>query len=357
MSFARILWRQKNQIISASHLAILYGMLDTWKRCNQLGNKPEESDFVAGFVLESAPLLYQSYSTIFQPFNIQISLAAVFCHQTPKVKFAQMTKSSCEVGDLLIIHIHTNRFGKATRNALLYQAKVSSNTSYTVPSSEQDQLKLYEEWPNFEYWKSPPLTGQKRDVMPKIPHMGAQYMLIDGRPPNNPLSGLLGLPGTYPIGSCMADEYLQNHNHLAGELFDFLHLRSGRTFSDYHTSQSSNGWSRLIWDLIHMGIKKAFNRKNSGRHSSPRYSGAPLNYFDGSHFAMRTSHAPLHIVSDLMGEREASEFYEDSSGFQPESESNRHRRAIDGPSDDLPGNGVSLLLLETTEMREEGAMR
>ena len=240
MSFSQILWREKTQIILVSHLAILYGMLDTWKRSNQKRNRPQEPDYVAGLVLESTPILYNTLSAIFGQHGVHLSLTTVYCHQTPKVQFAGMNKTSCEVGDLLLAHVHTLRSGCVTRNALLYQAKMSSKQPHKIGSKEMDQLMLYTNWPPFNYYNSYPLAGQ-RDIIPKLPHTGAQYMLIDDRSPNDPQRGLSGLSGTYPIGSCMPDQYLYDHNHLAAELFDFFLLRSGRGFVDKSTSSSMDG--------------------------------------------------------------------------------------------------------------------
>jgi hypothetical protein len=79
----------------------------------------------------------------------------------------------------------------------LLQAKVSSRQPYQVHRSEMDQLSLYSTWPDFEYVSSgPQLNGLRRSVRPKVSHMGAQYLLIDDRGPNDPASGLLGAPGT-----------------------------------------------------------------------------------------------------------------------------------------------------------------
>ena len=183
MSFVQVAWSQKTQIVDTTHLSILHAMLDTWNR----SNSPQEPDIVAGIVLESTPILYHALSAIFGQYGLSVSLASVFCHQTPKVTFPAMNKSSCEIGDLLLVHIHTPRAGNPTRNALLYQAKMSSSQPYRVSSGEKDQLELYTGWPAFEYVNSPPLTGTRRDVIPKMKHAGAQYMLIDDRPPSDPV--------------------------------------------------------------------------------------------------------------------------------------------------------------------------
>lgn len=340
MSFAHIAWQEKSQIIPSTHLSILYAMLDTWKRCNS----PEEPDFVAGIVLESTPILYQAISSIFGQYGLSVSLASVFCHQTPKVVFPGMNKSSCEIGDLLLVHIHTPRTGYPTRNALLYQAKMSSSQPYRVGSGEKDQLELYTEWPAFKYVNSPPLTGQTRDVIPKMKHTGAQYMLIDDRPPNDPNSGLLGLPGTYPIGSCMADDHLRDHNHFADEFFDFLILRSGRGFSAQ--SSATDGWSQIVWDLLDVGFQKAFNRRRSGRVNQPRHAGATREDLDGCSCFQRTTEATSSTLAMLLGGDRSYALFADNGG-EPPGERFRNENGEE------PESGVSIILIETSERHDE----
>jgi len=332
--------------MQASHRAIVHGILDTWKRCSQHGSTPDEPDFVAGLVLESTPILYKALSSIFQQYGLYFSLTVVFCHQTPKVHFSGMTKTSCELGDILMIHVHTNRTGAVTRNALLYQAKISSSQPHKISSAEIDQLILYTGWPDFEYYHSPPLSGQRRSVNPKLPHTGAQYMLIDKRPPNDPQSGLTGMPNTYPIGSCMPDKYLYDHNHLAAELFDFFLFRSGRAFADRSLASAVDGWSEVVWDLLSVGLQKAFNRKKSDRFSAARHSGGPVHFLDGSFFIRTTDRSALTTVIQVLGQDTDELLYTDS----PEPP-----RSEDWPKEDIhdPDSGISIILLETSEGRME----
>lgn len=255
MSLNRILWSERQSFIQVTHLSFIYGILDTWKRCERNNNTPQEPDFVAGIVLESFPLMYRAFSSIFKKKGINIAMSSVYCHQTPKVKYTGMSKSSCELGDLLIVFTHKDR-GHIQRNAILYQAKISSKQPHRISKSELDQLTLYKDWPDFEYVKSPPLTGQRRSVSPKVCHPGAQYMLIDDRSYDDPLSGLLGLSDTYPVGSCMPDQYLQDHNHIAQEIFEFFIFRSGRSFDS--RINTSDGWSQIVWDLLSISLHKAF---------------------------------------------------------------------------------------------------
>ncbi len=269
MTIGDIIWNEQAAIVRSSHMAIVHGMLDTYTRCGQRSSLPQEPDFVAGLVLESTPLIYSTLKALLTPHGIAVSMASVFCHQTPQVTHSLDSKS-CELGDLLFVHIHTDRSAKVRRNALLYQAKMSSKQPYKVPKSETHQLALYTDWPQFSYKSPGDLAGAKRDINPKVPHTGAQYMLIDDRPPSDPQSGLLCIPGTYPIGSCMADKCLHDHNHLAQELFDLLRWRSGKAFDGQTRNPPTDEWSRTIWDSRRRSIAKT-----PGATATPGLSAGP----------------------------------------------------------------------------------
>lgn len=200
------LWQNRDELIQAFHIAAISGILITWRRCENLRTTPQEPDFVAGLVIESTPLIHSALNSVLSPRRVSVSMSAVFCHQTPQVTFGSHPSASCELGDILFVYVHTPRVGPARRNAILFQAKASAQQPCRIHTGESDQLRLYMDWPDFVYARSSFLTGQKRSVTPKASHSGAQYLLIDDRPPHEPMSGLLGFPGTYPVGCCMPDE-------------------------------------------------------------------------------------------------------------------------------------------------------
>jgi hypothetical protein len=320
MSFAYTVWDSRHDILLIARYAIAKGMLRAWNQCLAKGRNPGEVDFLAELVLTSAPILYRDLQPIFQEKGFRFSLSSVFCHGSPLVTFDGMIRtSSCEIGDLLIIHLNRSRYGEVTRNALLYQAKVSSDQPCKLRPDGLDQLSLYTKWPKFKYVKPGVLNGMQRDVTPKSPHLGAQYMLIDKRHPSDPNCGIIGLPGTYPIGSCLADEYLCDHNPLEMELLSFLRLCSGRPFADMGAIDPRDDWSRIIWDLLSITQQKASQRRKKGL--PPRQGGGPAELPpDGSFFASPGSHFfsdDVHLNSNLSQEDE--------------------------------GGGVSVMLLETSE--------
>jgi len=265
MSIAETLWECRGELIQSFHFATIHGMINTWRRCENLMTKPQEPDFVAGLVVDSTPLIYSALKTFLSSRRVSVSMSAVFCHQVPQVTFNSHPSASCELGDILFAYVHTPKSGSPRRNAILFQAKASARQPYRINAGEKDQLHLYENWPDFVYERSSFLNGQKRSVTPKAPHSGAQYLLIDDRPPSEPMSGLLGIPGTYPVGCCIPNETLRDHTHLADELFSLFIFRTGRPFEDKRTASKNQDWSRVVWDLLETGMKKSFNRKNSGR--------------------------------------------------------------------------------------------
>jgi hypothetical protein len=243
--------------------------------------------------------------------------------------------------------VHTTKEGISRRNAILFQAKASAQQPYRVSSNDADQLRLYMDWPDFAYTNSSFLNGLKRSVTPKSPHAGAQYLLIDDRSLHQPMSGLVALPGTYPVGCCIPDAYLRDHGDLASEIFNLLIFRTGRAFDDKQAAAKDNDWSQVVWDVLESGVKKAFNRKNSGRMYTPRTIGDSLAMLDGVAFSMTSSHQSTRTVTDIIGGGAARFFYASNDSDPP------RNRDWQGSADES-GRGVSVILIETSEIESEG---
>lgn len=346
MSIATMLWQNRDELLQSFHIATIYGILSTWRRCESLRTIPQEPDFVAGLVIESTPLIYSALNSILSPLRVSVSMSAVFCHQTPLVTFGSHPSASCELGDILFAYVHTPRIGPARRNAILFQAKASAQQPYRIHTGESHQLRLYMNWPDFLYARASFLTGLKRSVTPKAPHSGAQYLLIDDRPPHDPMSGLLGFSGTYPVGCCMPDESLRDHSHLAVELFNLFIFRTGRPFEDKNTAVKNHNWSQVVWDLLETGVKKSFNRRNSGRRRASRSTGDTVEILDGMSFAKASSHLSCNTVEEILGPSGAQAFYAQGNDIPPE---NRYR---EGGSNE-PDGGISVILIETSERESE----
>lgn len=341
------LWFSRVELIQSFRNATIHGMLDTWKRCERLATTPQEPDFVAGLVTESTPLIHAALTSVLSPWNISVSMCSVFCHQKPEVTFTSGPPASCELGDILFAYIHTPRTGNPRRNAVLFQAKASAWQQYRIHTAEMEQLRLYRDWPDFEYSRSSFLNGQKRSVTPKMPHPGAQYLLIDDSHLNMPMSSLLGFPGTYPVGCCMPDELLRNHSDLATELFNLFIFCTGRPFDDKDAAKKTKDWSQVVWDLLESGVKKVFQRKNSGRFHCPRSSGDTVDMLDGVGFTRASSRIACSTVTEILGREGALFLYRESDDLPPD---DGERNTDSGESE----GGVSVVLIETSERESEG---
>ena len=349
MSFQHIVWQERANLTTAAHVAIVSGLLESWNRCRAKHTNPQEPDLVAGLVLEGTPLLWKLFQGILGPHQIAFSLFSVYCHQSPRVRYAGISKSYTEVGDLLLVHTHRKASGTYLRNALLYQAKMSSRQPYRVPTGEQHQLRLYTEWPEFEYYNSPPLSGQRRSVTPHAPHTGAQYLLIDNRPPSDPRSGFQLSVGTYPIGSCMADSYLYDHNHLAAEVVDFLLARSGRHFAGGPTTPPPDGWSQLVWDLIRTSLQKVFKRRRAGWENVPRGPHGETQALDGLFFAQAASDLATSTIREVLGDEGYHVLLRSQEGRH---QNTRFLGVHTANEKESPERGISMVIFETAEIGE-----
>jgi hypothetical protein len=342
MSITDALCYSRVELIQSFHTATIHGMLDTWRRCGRLAMTPQELDFVAGLVTESTPLIHAALTSILSSWNISVSMCSVFCHQKPEVTFTSGPPASCELGDILFAFIHTPRTGNPIRNAVLFQAKKSAQQPYRIRTCEKDQLRLYRDWPDFKYTRSSFLNGQSRSVTPKTPHPGAQYLRVDDSPLNVPMSNLLGFPGTYPVGCCMPDESLFDHNHLAAELFDLFIFCTGRPFDGRDAAKKTQDWSQVVWDLLESGVRKMFQRKNSGRFHCPRSSGDTVDMLDGVGFARASSRIACSTVTEILGRERALFLYREGDDLPPD-DGERNTDSVESDG------GVSVVLIETSE--------
>lgn len=335
------LWANHPILVQGFHVAIVNALNASWAACTAHGRSPHEPDLVAGLVLNAAPAIYQHLSASLRPYGIIASVSSVFCHQSPKVRHSGPHPGSCELGDILFVYSHRPQQGPPTRNALLLQAKSASRHPYTVAGSgsERVQLDLYETWPRFTYATPASLQGKARDVQPKSPSAGAQYLLLDSGHPSNPGTGLLGQPGTFPAGCCIPGQQLHIHTDLANELFELLLLKSGRPFGPKGTS--GDDWSNVIWDLIQIGLAKAFNRRLGGHINAPRYSGGPILFEDGSAIVLAGDGAPTALAEEALGRRVSAALYSDGEAGIP-------KDLLQMPNDD--GDGVSIVLVETRQI-------
>jgi hypothetical protein len=339
MQLSNALWQNKFYLEGMFSTAIVTALRDAWTRSRQLNTQPQEPDFVASLVLEGTPLIYQSLAVSIASYGLSVSVFGVFCHQSPLIRFTQTGTRGCELGDMLIAFSHKQLNGTVIRNALLLQAKATALQPHRIGANEMNQLNLYETWPTFKYSRPGVLKGQQRDVTPKTPHGGGQYLLIDNRPPEDPLSGLSGFPKTFPAGCCMPAQVLYIHSDFASVLFNLLTFTSGRPF---FAQARSIDWSQVVWDLIQTSVSKAFNRKNSGRRAAPRHAGLPIQVSDGLFLARSMPRGPMSIVSEVIGQAGADELYRAEDDGPPVPS----LAPVLEPEED---GAVSVILIETSE--------
>lgn len=340
MSFLVTVKKVKPYLVISARYSVLVSMIEAWNNCRIRGDEPQEPDIVASLVLNGTKIIENEWRNVFNSVGIQIAVTGIYCHQTPKVNFSGMKSESCELGDLLWCHVHSDINGNVIRNAILYQAKKSADQPYYLRRSDEDQFKLYSKWPAFTYVTSGTLNGQKRHVRPSAPRRGAQYLLIDDRPPEGLDSGILGSLGNYPIGSCIPNNPIIYHCDLGLELVHSLELLSGDPFDDNVTAFRQKGWSRVVWDILKSSAEKAFRRSRSGYSKQPRTTGASPSELDGCFYATSPNIRPSRrsLLQELV---DFSFSNDDIPPNRPEEQ--RFDKGV---------GGVSVVLLETYESGE-----
>jgi hypothetical protein len=145
----------------------------------------------------------------------------------------------------------------------------------------------------------------------------------------------------------MPDESLFDHGHLASELFALLIFRAGRPFEDKPAALPKEDWSQVVWDLLEAGMKKVFNRKNSGMRGIPRAGSGPLRLMDGLSFNRASSPLSWNTAAEILGWHDARFIYGRDNDTPP------HNREGGGDEEE-PEGGVSIVLIETSERESEG---
>lgn len=150
----------------------------------------------------------------------------------------------------------------------------------------------------------------------------------------------MGIPGTYPIGSSIAQDPLVDHSDLGSELVGFMELLSRDPFDDRATASTETGWSRVSWDLLHMSVTKAFGRSRSGYSDQSRVSGAPPSDIDGC--LSTASQQPTRLIVSILGDSDAGTlFLSNMQGPPIELEREWH---------DEEDGGISVIIVETYDL-------
>lgn len=312
-------------------------VIEAWRR---VPSGPHEPDFIASLVLSGTSGFHNAIVAVPGIWN-NVNTVGVFCHQSPMVKYMHgVTERRCELGDVLWCHFHTNREGNTFRNAILFQSKMSNTISPIIPYDDT-QLKLYREWPQYEYYRPKTLNGQIRNLLPKQPHAGAQYMFLNSSPLTNPFLGIHFLHSNkiFPIGTTTVTPLLLGDTPLECELVRFLFFDSGRPFDSYFDRNTSDEWTKIVWDLLRNGMSRAFNRRRAGFNNRPRISRNRTN-MDGM-LAFTGSFDDIGSGSD-------SEFYNEYKDlFSSDDGGNQENNYT--PEDKDDGGAPSIVIFRTNE--------
>lgn len=206
-----------------------------------------EVDALVGLFRTGLPALERELTTQFAGLGVRVG--GVFCHGRPKVDLqtGPVSGKRCEIGDLLVI----TRYESAqtvTHRALLLQTKIGSDPRYPPPSADDyPQYVLYTTWPWFTYFR-----GQTRNVTPKRAHPGGQYGFLEvcnsGCPACSAAVALPPSPGSSP---------------LEGVLVDMI-MSSGGRATQLPPPAASNGWDRVVWDLLVRAVGELYRWSRAG---------------------------------------------------------------------------------------------
>lgn len=252
---------EKRQLYCCIHAAI--------EACIARLPSKQEPDYIAALVTR----LPSKLSDIL---GDQYNVGGCFIHQKPCAKFcdsAFQQYRNPEIGDLLIVYKECHSQGKTLYNALLLQAKKTSNIYNTkVASTDTHQLVLYTQWPQFEYCKAGYLNGRKRSITPKTITTGAQYLLID----DNKVFGN-SFCWHHTFWCATANSRLVASKSLALQIIHLLEFQTGRPFIEKKSHMDH--WSQMIWDLLQISVNSYFNRRNAGFNDVQRSSDEIEKFF------------------------------------------------------------------------------
>lgn len=308
-----------------------------------------EPYLVAGIVLAGMPYIHREWSNALAPHGVRVAMGGVFCHKIPIVKIPGFS-IGCELGDLLVAHIHYSGSTVTSRAALLLQAKISP------PKLTGTQLALYSGWPEFTY-SSGPHAGEGRRITPPTRTPGAQCLELSPPPcypPHNQTPSA-------KVG--MADANPTSHATLGEEMARLPMDLGGRHFLDRPAAlkQVPGDWDRVVWDLLDwaQSTMKSARFKWRGLPSHPRYGGAPMAYLDIlSTLAAQAGPPRLHGASIVSVANLSSPFDEREGAQQEggwwvpvrETDERRDGPPQVGPPDDT-GGGASTIVVFTQGRR------
>lgn len=212
-------------------------------------NKLQEPDYTAALAVEFPKLVNNQ--------NIRgISVGGCFIHQSPYVNFDKDHKPCrCELGDLLVF-VRRRKENLHHYNAALLQIKKTDHLPCKLSGSgDLTQLYLYESWPIFTS-----VQMGKYDIVPKTPHQGALYCVINTNSGGSELI-LISEPSKELL--------FFSQMTLAEFINNMMSWTCGRAISSWKKTNQDE-WSKLIRDLLKHSAEYFFNRQNSRYQDTPR---------------------------------------------------------------------------------------
>lgn len=293
-----------------------------------------EEDFVASFVTVGVENIARRWEPILAQHGHRISIAGVFCHGRPQVKFQQnSTTCQVELADLLVVHCHRSRQRTQAR-AMLIQAKMSDDGTHPLSKSDE-QLHLFSTWPAFSF-VGRVLDSRQRTL--KEVGRGSRYALIYK---GQAFPEELDWPHQCPWSSCKAVNHLTSESSFASLITNMVLGKDGRTFSHSH---ARGEWSKTINDLLRVTGRRTFRAVRLWPGTRPRIVEATVSRTDdlvffSSNSGVSTAPSASSIISSHFAHLSSPEGLN-----RPPNKPGRPER-IDLKDED---GGVSTLVIETT---------
>ncbi|ARM82427.1 hypothetical protein [Marinobacter salarius] len=227
---------------------------------NHAKKATREEDFVATLVTDGVPIVEQRWRDLLRSKGISLRVSGVFCHGHPQVGFGK-PYPRIELADLLVVYHHIGR-QKTFSRAMLIQAKTSSDGTLLLKPNDL-QLKLYSNWPPFEFVTGGLQKGM-RDFGKNV--SGSRYALVLN---TKKFPEEIDWPDQCPWAESPSIRRLEVTQSFARVLGNMLLSKDGRPCS---LERPRSDWSKTIKELMEVTGKKTYRRTNIGRGDTPRES-------------------------------------------------------------------------------------
>lgn len=251
----RALLMERFRVIEVIQTVILYSFQKATFDC---GGRAGEVEKLVYFYTEGLPQLEGALNAILKRHQVVVTISGIFCHQTPKVISTAPVRQShaCELADIAFIAAYDKMVGwdrTGLGNALLVQCK-----EIYSPGSDVYQEYLYQQATAFEYVRTKQLNGQTRNL--SFANNGLWVWEFKNwnqsafLPIEHSSRGILSRPWTptdiYAVPFAIA-------------LFDLMTGVAGRGIQKLAITDTENGWSRIIHDLVSVTAKATLRCKSA----------------------------------------------------------------------------------------------